>query len=589
MWGLLMKILKVISCSIFLCLIFSLAYAGDTHISTWTRRGLTGGGIALDGISGLTISPNDVAITMDISGNTVYVHIAVDTGVTTENAPFTITPDTLQTLGDDATGGTTTWELAAVSGNTGFFQMLVLGTVTLTPANLATLIDGSNADSLHAHASAGISGVDISADTNLTAGNFITLTDDDLNVDDMNDDVPEVGDFGAAVALNAQGNIIASGVTPLHLANTDFGDWTCSSGDCTLDANVVDASNLDAKYALDSYLAAGGIDLSGATVTNTLPVSKGGTGNTASGTSNSPVFSNGSNFIPVNPASGRDALGVVIGTDVQAQDAELDTIAALTETSGNVMVAVANAWASVPQPVIDCTNCTGVELTDADIARVDVNRAWTASQDFSGVSTSANTPTDNSQVATKKYHDDNDATGSGAPGGDANSIQMNLAGAFGGASIFQVNNRINFEDPAGASGTTVVTIDTAGIHTTLNFVSTGTISGGIGMFLETGASVTVTEAGARGGMYINNDNDIQEIDLPPAVAGMSLCYYSLYAKDIELDPDASDSIVLDGAITPDVGDRIRSAGAAGDFVCVAAISGVSWITLGRSGTWTDAN
>ncbi len=39
-------------------------------------------------------------------------------------------------------------------------------------------------DDSHAHTGTTLSGIDISADTNLTAGNHITLTDDDLNVDD---------------------------------------------------------------------------------------------------------------------------------------------------------------------------------------------------------------------------------------------------------------------------------------------------------------------------------------------------------------------------------------------------------------------
>lgn len=48
----------------------------------------------------------------------------------------------------------------------------------VTATELETLTDGSNADALHSHS------IDISDDTNLTAGTNITLVDDTLNVDD---------------------------------------------------------------------------------------------------------------------------------------------------------------------------------------------------------------------------------------------------------------------------------------------------------------------------------------------------------------------------------------------------------------------
>lgn len=58
------------------------------------------------------------------------------------------------------------------------------------------------------------------------------------------DDVPESGDFGAGVDLEADGSLSADVIADAEMADNDFGDWTCSSGDCTLDADVVAAAEM---------------------------------------------------------------------------------------------------------------------------------------------------------------------------------------------------------------------------------------------------------------------------------------------------------------------------------------------------------
>lgn len=44
----------------------------------------------------------------------------------------------------------------------------------------------------------------------------------------------------------------------------------------------------------------------------------------------------------------------------QPLDSDLTTIAGETATTGNVLIGVSSAWASVAQPIIDCTNCTSI-------------------------------------------------------------------------------------------------------------------------------------------------------------------------------------------------------------------------------------
>jgi len=64
-------------------------------------------------------------------------------------------------------------------------------------------------------------------------------------------------------------------------------------------------------------------------------------------------------------------LGLTIGTDTQAWDAELDTIAALTETNGNVMFVAGGAWTSDATPAIDCTDCTNLPAASAASTSID--------------------------------------------------------------------------------------------------------------------------------------------------------------------------------------------------------------------------
>lgn len=87
--------------------------------------------------------------------------------------------------------------------------------VTVVAANMADADHGdvtwassvaSVEDDSHAHTSASLSGIDISADTNLTAGTNITLTGDDLSVDDAfilntGDTGTGIYDFGGATSF----------------------------------------------------------------------------------------------------------------------------------------------------------------------------------------------------------------------------------------------------------------------------------------------------------------------------------------------------------------------------------------------------
>jgi hypothetical protein len=108
--------------------------------------------------------------------------------------------------------------------------------------------------------------------------------------------------------------------------------------------------------------------------------------------------------------------------------------------------------------------------------------------------------------------------------------------------------------------------------------------------LDTDATVDLSNsAGADGEWRVNNDDDVIQYTLPPAVLGLTVCFYdhSANGQVISIDPDdGTDAIYLNGA-SVGAGDEIDSPGDRGDFICLLALDGDTWVTIGQSGTWVD--
>jgi hypothetical protein len=103
-------------------------------------------------------------------------------------------------------------------------------------------------------------------------------------------------------------------------------------------------------------------------------------------------------------------------------------------------------------------------------------------------------------------------------------------------------------------------------HTTTSDISTTEVKGGIS-----------TNTGAGGAIVLT---------LPDAEAGMTVVICLTAAYDVDINPQNGEQIL---SLTNAAGDAITSDATVGSYVVLVAVSATQWLPLGRSGTWTDAN
>ena len=281
---------------------------------------------------------------------------------------------------------------------------------------------------------------------NVIGGDGITAGADDISIDiaassalnisggaldvtiDLSDATNDVtGTLAIANGGSGQTSMddILAGSNKLTITN---GAGTVIGGDATID---IAESNLDLANM------GGTADLT-SQVTGVLPVANGGTGG-------------------ANAGAARTALGLAIGSDVQAFDTQLASLSALSDADGKFIVGSAS----------------GFVAEDGDTARISLGVGSSDTPTFAGQTltgdlamgnnniTGLATPSNNTDAATKAYVDTASSTVSSTIAGDSGSAALTL-----GSDTFTVG---------GTSG--VITTAMSGTTLTVDIADNPTLTG----------------------------------------------------------------------------------------------------------------
>lgn len=197
--------------------------------------------------------------------------------------------------------------------------------------------------------------------------------------------------------------------------------------------------------------------------------------------------------------------------------------------------------------------------------------------------------TDTTQIATTAYvqtelagenHLGDDLTSSGITISTTHANARMIIGEDGGAAFKYDFDAVANQVEVSSAGTGINAFNFG----SLKLITTGGISAGHTV-------VTRTTTPYQPGFVTNyrvyfTYAGASVMDLPTGTQGDNFCAMQMVAYTLEIDPESTDGIWLDGTLHPD-GEHIISSGAAGEFMCMSADGNGDWATWERGGTWTE--
>lgn len=448
-------------------------------------------------IDGVALATNDRILLKDQTD-------ASENGIYTVNASGAPTRATDFDSNAEVTSGAFAFVEEGTTNADNGFVLSTNGAITVGTTNLAfTQFSGGGA------ITAG-SGMTKSGNTiNVIGGDGITANADDIAIDiaassalnfvggalDVTIDLSDTtNDVTGTLAIGSGGtgatslDDIIAGSTKVSITD---GTGTVIGGDVTID---ITESNLDLGNM------GGTADLT-SQVTGVLPVANGGTGGSTA-------------------SAARTALGLAIGTDVQAYDADLDAISALAKTDGGIIVGNGSAFV----------------LESGATARTSLGLGTGDTPTFNGLNagsakiTALGTPTADTDAATKAYVDTASSTVSSSVAGDTGSASISFGsdtltiGGTGNAITTAMSGTtlsIDIADNPTLTGNTTITgnLTVQGTTTTVNsttvnvqnaFVFEGTTDDGFETTLtvtDPTADRTITLPNATGTVVLADSTD----------------------------------------------------------------------------------
>lgn len=457
------------------------------------------------------------------------------------------------------------------------------------------------------------------------------------------------GDLAVGTGANTAAKLaIGTAYQILHVA-TDTPGWTSTLGATGTRLTKIWATDLEITNAptingaawttilqpLDGELTA----LAGLTsAANAIPYF------TGSGTAG--VISSSANMVSLleseDYATARGNLGVAIGTNVQAYNADLDTISAggtagclwgeKSDASGiecktklnlqldDSAAQFKSAEASKGTLKFDQTGISDTKLVTVKYTATDsytytptlvgnvshllgttwTNGKWCSYSTSTGLTCNEDAPAGSGDVtgtgdcASGACYDGSSDGGTYVRLYDGTSAYESITG---GVRTFTFSSSTaNAEDltlTLGNNDNSVTLSSSTGVTkaslSALNLVTTGTISGKIPMITKSSAYTLGTDDAQEAYGYIvwlTGDGTV--LTLPAVAAGMSVCVYSADSYDKVVNPNDNDGI-RNGTTTRNADGHAITSGATdqGSFVCLVGDSADGWTVLGKAGTWTD--